>query len=411
MRVMVLVIDSFGIGAMKDVPKVRPADIGANAALHVLERMAPGGLPNLERLGLANAAFDSADPAAGSLGALRPAPGAVYGSSELAHFWADTYWGHQEILGTKPKRPEPAPFSTSIDRVEAALKRSGRRVERREREGLQFLLVDGSATVADNIEADPGCAYNVTASLDALPFAEVVKIGKTVRSAVKVDRVIAFGGEGVGIERILGAAEIKEGRFLGINAPGSGVYDKGYLVTHLGYGVDPSVQAPAHLARVGVPTVLVGKVADICDAGELGEKVFGVESEGLIDATVERLARFERGFLCLNIQETDLAGHREDPVWYADRLGAVDRGLSRILPLMRGDDLLIVTADHGNDPTIGHPRHTRERVPLMVYGRGLSSFTIGKRKTLSDIGATVCDLFGAPRPEAGTSFAGLLMKR
>lgn len=95
-----------------------------------------------------------------------------------------------------------------------------------------------AVAVGDNLEADLGEVYNVTANLSAIPFDEVVKIGRVVREQVQVGRVITFGGLLQDSQRILDAAESKEGRFIGINAPRSGAYDSGFEVVHMGYGVD-----------------------------------------------------------------------------------------------------------------------------------------------------------------------------
>lgn len=126
--------------------------------------------------------------------------------------------GHQEILGTRPQAPLRMPFSDVIDRIEQALKVAGWQVERRGGE-LAFLWVNDAVAVGDNLEADLGQVYNVTANLSAIAFDEVLKIGRVVREQVQVGRVITFGGQLANSQRILDAAETMEGRFVGINAP------------------------------------------------------------------------------------------------------------------------------------------------------------------------------------------------
>ncbi|SUX82997.1 putative mutase [Citrobacter koseri] len=143
--------------------------------------------------------------------------------------------GHQEILGTRPQAPLRMPFSEVIDRVELALKAAGWQVERRGGE-LAFLWVNESVAIGDNLEADLGQVYNITANLSAIAFDEVLKIGRIVREHAQVGRVIAFGGTLHDSQRILDAAETKEGRFIGINAPRSGAYESGFQVVHMGYG-------------------------------------------------------------------------------------------------------------------------------------------------------------------------------
>ncbi|HGY1167620.1 TPA: phosphopentomutase [Citrobacter braakii] len=399
-RFVVLVIDSFGVGAMKDVARVRPQDAGANTCGHILGKLPQLQLPTLEKLGLINALGYTP-------GVMNPSASAVWGVAELQHEGGDTFMGHQEILGTQPQSPLRMPFSEVIADVERALIAEGWLVERRGGE-LTYLWVNQAVAVGDNLEADLGQVYNLTANLSVIPFDEVLKIGHVVREQVQVGRVIAFGGQLNDSQRILDAAEIKEGRFIGINAPRSGAYERGFQVRHMGYGVDDRVQVPQKLYEVGVPTVLVGKVADIVSNPHGRNWQNLVDSQQIMDITLNEFQDKSTVFICTNIQETDLAGHAEDVARYAERLQLVDRNLTRLLAAMARDDCLVVMADHGNDPTIGHSHHTREVVPILVYQQGLEPTRLGVRTTLSDVGATVCEFFGAPPPQNGSSFLSSL---
>lgn len=406
-RIVVVVLDGFGIGAMDDVPKLRPADSGSSTCRHIFERVPGLRLPTLERLGLGNALLASesaAGPAAPLPANLRVSAGACFGYHLLAHHGADTFWGHQELMGTRPLAPVAAPFAESLDAVEAALAAAGRRVERHAPGGKPVLVVDGAVTVGDNLETDLGNNYNVTAALDLIPFEEVRKIGAIVRSLVKSSRVIVFGGRGVGLSDILAAYEWS-GPFAGVNAPRSGVYREGYQVVHLGYGVDPATQVPNRLAAVGVPVALVGKVADIVE-NPGGLVVPGVDTKEVLRAAADALRGFGKGpgFVCVNVQETDLAGHREDAELYARRLETADAGIAALEALLGPEDLMIVAADHGNDPTIGHAKHTREKTPLLVAGPAARPGFVGERASLADIGATVADCLGAAAPQSGSSY-------
>ena len=399
-RFVVVVIDSFGVGAMADVPQVRPQDIGANTCGHILEAFPTLYLPTLEKLGLINALGYAP-------GVMQPSPDAVWGVAELQHEGGDTFMGHQEILGTRPRTPLRMPFSTVIDKVESALRAAGWRTERHG-ERLSWLLVDGAVAVGDNLEADLGQVYNITGNLSEKNFDEVKAIGRAVREQVEVGRVIAFGGKLASTRQILEAVEEKEGRYVGINAPRSGVYQHGFQVAHMGYGVDETVQVPARLHDCGIMTVLVGKVADIVSNphGESWQNV--VDSQRIMAITRQAFAARETVFICTNIQETDLAGHAQDTARYADRLQLVDRELAWLIEAMTPDDCLVVMADHGNDPTIGHSKHTREKVPLLIWQPGQAPAGLGLRATLSDVGATVCAFFGAEAPENGRSFLPLI---
>ncbi|WP_249441677.1 phosphopentomutase, partial [Escherichia coli] len=147
-----------------------------------------------------------------------------------------------------------------------------------------------------------------------------------------------------------------------------------------------------------------GKVADIVSNpyGVSWQNL--VDSQRIMDITLNEFNTYPTAFICTNIQETDLAGHAEDVARYAERLQVVDRNLARLVEAMQPDDCLVVMADHGNDPTIGHSHHTREVVPVLVYQQGLVATQLGVRTTLSDVGATVCEFFRAPPPQNGRSF-------
>lgn len=391
-RFIVIVLDSFGVGYMDDVPRVRMQDTGANTCGHILEKIPDLRLPNLEKLGIMNALGEETV-------SMKKSNCALYGKSALMHEGADTFLGHQEIMGTRPKAPLIEPFSKSIDKVYAALKDAGYKV-RYMGDNVKFLLVNGCVTVADNIEADLGQVYNITSTLDLIDFNEVLKIGQVVRDNVKVSRVIAFGGKNVSAQNILDAAEEKEGKYIGINAPKSGVYNEGYQVIHMGYGVNPEVQAPTILGKHGIFVSLFGKVADIV-SNNYGKSTSCVDTKKVMELTVDEVSNSESGFICTNVQETDLAGHEQDVCKYAEKLVIADKYIGYIMKLLNGNDRLIVMADHGNDPTIGHSHHTREYVPVLLYGKDLKPGFIGVRKTLSDVGATVVQYFNCPPTENG----------
>ncbi|GAA0182247.1 phosphopentomutase [Clostridium sediminicola] len=397
-RFMVLVLDSFGIGYMDDVKEVRPQDIGANTCKHILEKHPEVKLRNLEKLGLMNALGDN-------LGVMKKNEMAVFGISKLQHFGCDTFYGHQEIMGTLPQKPLTEAFSKSIDRVADTLKESGYEVEYKGN-GPYYLLVNNSVAIGDNIEADLGQAYNITASLDIVDFDEVTEIGKIVRKEVKVPRVIAFGGKNVNIEDILNAEEVK-GDYIGINAPKSGVYNEGYKVIHLGYGVNPDVQIPTILGKNDIAVTLIGKVADIVH-NQYGKSIFSVDTREVMENMIKEMDNLHRGFMCVNVQETDLAGHRQNVEKYLEKLIITDVYMGRVIEKMNKEDILVVMADHGNDPTIGHSRHTRENVPLLIYKKDIENKFIGHRKTLADVGATVAEYFNVEYPENGQSFLHLI---
>ena len=401
-RFIVIVLDSYGVGYMDDVLEVRPRDFGANTCKHIIDKIPELKLENLEKLGLMNALGED-------YGKMKINPKAVFGKSKLMHHGGDTFLGHQEIMGTRPVKPLIAPFSHYIDKVYDALIKEGYKVEKIG-DKIQYLWVNNCVAVGDNLETDLGQVYNVTTTFQKISFEDELKIGEVVRKIVEVERVIVFGGTEATIESIKAAKEEREEKYVGINAPKSKVYEKGYMVRHLGYGINPETQVPTILGKENIPVILVGKVADIV-LNEKGKSFLNlVDTSKIFDITLSELDKVENGFIAVNIQETDLAGHAENAERYAQILKLSDKYIGKIMEKLNEKDILIITADHGNDPTIGHSQHTRENVPILIYKKGLESVNIGHRETMSDIGATVADYFKTKMPENGKSFLQNLEK-
>ena len=172
--------------------------------------------------------------------------------------------------------------------------------------------------------------------------------------------------------------------------------------------MDHKVQVPAILTEAGYECTLIGKVADIV-YNEKGTSISCVPTEECLKHTVEALDQMEMGFICTNIQETDLAGHSQSSGEYRRILEMADRGIGQVLAAMESEDILLIQADHGNDPTYRGTDHTREFVPLIAYSKRFKSGEdLGIRKTFSDIGASVADNFKVKMPEHGESFLNRL---
>lgn len=395
-RFIVIVLDGFGMGATDDAHLVRPGDEKASTLGSILKDFPDLKLPNLEKLGLMNAfGSDSLE--------MKKNPLANYGKAALMHFGADTFMGHQEIMGTLPKKPSAHPFQEKLQVVYDHLKEDGHKVEIIQRGKLAYLLVDDYVTVADNLEADLGMCYNVTAPLDFISFEKEVEIAKKVREVVTVGRVIVFGGTGNTMEDLLNAEETKQDKYIGIASSKSKSYEQGYQCLHLGYGIDPNVQAPTILGRHNIPCTLIGKVADIV-TNDLGKSISCVDTYECLQLTSKAIEENEFGFICTNVQETDLAGHSQSSARYKEILEIADESIGRIVNEISKNDVLLIMADHGNDPDIGHSKHTRENVPLLIKYGDNQSICVGLRSTLSDVGASVCDFFDVEAPQNGTSF-------
>ncbi|TCL60116.1 phosphopentomutase [Kineothrix alysoides] len=390
-RFIIIVLDGFGIGQTDDVLEVRPSDNGANTLKSILSKFPDLKLRNLEKLGLMNAYGESSE-------CMHMQKDVTYGKASLMHYGADTFFGHQEIMGTLPQKPFAEPFGNKINIIKDKLIHSGYMVETIRVNKQSYLMINDCVTAADNMECDSGQAFNVTASLDYISFDEVVKIGKLVRSIATVPRVIAFGGRDITKRQLMESA-VEKGCFVGIDAPKSGVYDNDYHCIHLGYGVDPKLQIQTILSDAHIPVFMVGKAADVIQ-NKKGTSISLVPTDQVLEQTLNIVKQNKNMFVCANVQETDLSGHSQDVQRYKEVLLMADKGIGEIRNNLEKEDVMIVMADHGNDPLIGHSKHTREKVPLLIYSPNKTGF-IGERKSLSDVAATAAKYFKVPSPQNG----------
>lgn len=397
-KIVILVVDGFGIGAMPDAGALRPGDVRADTLGHLLDHHRattdrPLELPALGALGLGSV-HPHPDLAPGSL------PVAA-GRAALGYPGADTYAGHQTMMGADFSRVTVARLAAHLQEVTAALRAAGHRTELLDGEPL--LVVDGRVLVHDNLEADPGINWNASARLGEAPFAQVLAVARVVRSVAPVARVIAVGGHADG--PLPGFVRHGEAGTVGLDTPASGFYRNGGLeVQHLGAPLDHTRQLPGAAARAGVPVTLVGKAADIL-ACEAAVRRPAVDTGEVLGHTLDAVRTAGRGdgagpegavLVISNVQETDLAGHEQDPERYADVLRRVDAGIAALLPLLTAPgDRLIVTGDHGNDPTIGHAFHTREFVPVLIHRPGAAAAErLPDAASLADVGATAAVALG-----------------
>jgi phosphopentomutase len=157
---------------------------------------------------------------------------------------------------------------------------------------------------------------------------------------------------------------------------------------------------------MGLPVIAIGKIKDLfAGRGVTAAVHTASDSEGM-DAVERQMTETDRGLIFANLVDFDTQfGHRNDVDGYARNLEVFDERLARVLPLLRPDDLLVVTADHGNDPTTPSTDHSREHVPVFLVGGAVKPGTdLGVRETFADLGQTLADLFGVPPLAYGTSF-------
>ncbi|MFE4826909.1 phosphopentomutase [Streptomyces sp. NPDC056672] len=389
-KTVVLVIDGFGIGAMPDAGALRPGDLAADTCGHVLDHCRsalgrPLRLPALGSLGL-GLVRPHRDLAGG------PALPVAVGRAALGYPGADTFAGHQTMMGADFSQVTVARLGEHLDEVSSALGAAGHAVERWD--GRPLLLVDGSVLVHDNLEADPGINWNASGRLTDLPFDRILAVARTVRTVAPVARVIAVGGHADGP---LGAyVRDGDGGTVGLDTPATGFYRNGGLeVRHLGADLDHTRQLPELAARAGIPVTLVGKAADIlvCEAAVRRP---AVDTAEVLAHTLEAVRAPGDALVVTNVQETDLAGHQQDAERYGRILERTDAGLAALIGLLdRPGDRLIVTGDHGNDPTIGHAHHTREYVPVLIHRPGAAGAEpLPDAPTLADVGALAAQSLG-----------------
>ncbi|PAF13988.1 phosphopentomutase [Shouchella clausii] len=388
-KATLLVLDGFGVGAMADCRETKPEDIHASTYAHLQETVGLN-LPTLMKMGLGKIVNNEGEAIA------------AYGKSKLAHHGADTFMGHQELMGSKPGKPAKRLMKEIGQQIADGLTANGYHVEELI-EGKPILLVDGAVVVGDNLESALGNIINMTADLTQISFEAATKMAAVVRKHVDTSRVIVFGNESVPLTDIVAAAEEGKPGQWGINAPKTGVYGEGYQVLHLGYGVTFEKQFAFLAEQAGKPVYRIGKTADVIQAQGFANPVVHTPELLSIYKKMYNEAEEDAVFL-VNVQETDLAGHKEDPSWYKEVLETVDHFLAQFLPTLAEHDLLIVTADHGNDPTCGHSQHTREHTPILAYGKQVQPVCLGVRDTMADIAATLSDFTGVQTPEFGTSF-------
>ena len=379
-RAVILVLDGVGVGAAPDASAY--GDEGSDTLGHVCEAVGGPALPHFEAWGL------------GCVAALRgvrcvESPRAAWGRMRPASAGKDSTTGHWEIAGVQLAGPfptYPAGFPKAlVTRFAAATGRSvignvvgsGTAVldafgPEHERTGAWILY-----TSADSV-------FQVAAHEAVVPLAELYAACETARAMLvppnDVSRVIA--------RPFVGTA---------------GAYHR--TASRRDYSVPPPSETLLDtLASAGIARSGVGKVDDLFAGRALAACHTSGNAEGLARVQ-EWISGATSGLLFANLVDFDtLYGHRNDPVGFADALRAVDTALPALAAVLREDDLLFITADHGNDPTTASTDHAREYVPLLVAGPRVQPGGLGERATFGDLGATIAEWLGVAFAGTGTSF-------
>jgi phosphopentomutase len=381
-RFILMVLDSLGVGEMPDAAQW--GDAGADTLGHILESRKVS-LPNMQSLGLGNI-----KPLANVV-AVENAIGS-YGRCALFSNGKDTTTGHWEMAGIILEKAFPTFPNGFPDRIinrfinEANVSGVLGNVPASGTEIIKKLGEEHIKTGKPIVYTSADSVFQIAAHEEVIPVKRLYEICEIARNILdgedKVGRVIARP-------------------FLGTTADNFKRTENRH-----DYAVPPPREnlLPA-LSDEGLDVICVGKVASIYDAIGVTQDVPAKNNDQSIDQTINILNEESRGLIFSNLVDFDmLYGHRRDVAGYANALEHFDKRLPEIQNAMREGDVLIITADHGNDPTMPGSDHTREYAPLIVYGKtAKAGVNLGTRKSLADIGQTIAENFGV-KLNAGDSF-------
>ncbi len=379
-RIFVVVLDSLGVGAMPDSGQY--GDIGVDTLGHISEKMGVLNIPNLQRLGLANLhPVKGVEPMAEPLGR--------YAKLREKSLGKDTMTGHWEMMGLHVTKP----FITFTEHgfpkelIEALEQETGRKIiGNKSASGTAILDELGEEEIRNGhlivyTSADSVlqiCGNEETMGLDTLyHYCEIAR-RLTMKDEWKVGRVIARPYIGK-----------KRGEFVRT----SNRHD--YALKPFGKTVLDA------LKEQGYDVISVGKIYDIFDGEGLTVSNKSKSSVHGMEQTIEIAKGDFKGLCFTNLVDFDaLWGHRRNPVGYGEELERFDVKLGELLPVLREDDLLILTADHGNDPTYTGTDHTREKVPFLAYSPSMKCRgQLEEQDTFAVIGASIAENFGVAMPD------------
>lgn len=389
MRIVLIVLDSVGIGEMPDAEKF--GDTGSNTLVNTAKSVGGLKMPNTARLGLGKLedilGVENVESALGAYGKmLEKSPG------------KDTTTGHWEFMGLIMDKPFdffPEGFPPEI--IEPFEKETGRKViGNKPASGTEIIKELGPKQEETGdliVYTSADSVFQIAAHEDVIPLEELYKDCEIARkilneSKYKVARVIARPYVG--------------------NHP-----DYTRTANRHDYSLAPEGKlASEYLVENGIPVYAVGKINDIYLGHGISDYVKTKNNMDGVDKTIEYMKKVDKGLIFTNLVDFDMRyGHRNNPEGYAEALENFDKRLPEIMNNLKSDDILIITADHGCDPTTPSTDHSREKVPLLVYGMNvLPDVYLGERDTFADLGQTILDIFGLKPIENGTSFKDKLFK-
>ncbi len=386
-RAIVIVLDSVGIGELPDASSY--GDQGSNTVGNIAKRV-PLKLPTLRSLGLDRIAAIG-DAAAGTPGSdFNLSPGG-FGRMAEASAGKDSVTGHWEMMGIVLDRAFPTfPNGFSADIIAELSRQTGRGVLGNKAasgtEILDELGAEHMRTGALIVYTSADSVFQIAAHEDVVPIPELYRACEIAYKLV---------GEGLGVGRVIARPFVgTPGRFR-------------RTANRHDYALPPSGETLLDRVKAAsLPVVAIGKIEDLFAGRGITHAIHTASDDEGMNHVEQQMAVVEGGFIFTNLVDCDTQyGHRNDVEGYARNLERFDVRLAKVLPLLRDDDCLIVTADHGNDPTTPTTDHAREYVPLIVTGRHVrAGADLGTRETFADLGQTLAEIFGVGRLAHGTSF-------
>jgi len=398
-RVIVIVLDSVGIGELPDASAY--ADEGSNTLGNIASRV-PLKIPTLRSLGLGKLVpLDTCGPDLQGPPAqvIRGSPELIgaYGKMAEASPGKDSVTGHWEMMGVVLDRPFPTfPEGFPGDVIAEFERRIGR--------GTLGNVVASGTEIIDRLGAEhmrtgkPIVYTSADSVFQIAAHEEVISVNEQYGICETAFDLVV---RGMGVGRVIARPFVGE--------PGS---FKRTANRH-DYAVEPSGETLLdRLTRHGIPVVAIGKINDLFAGRGIGRAVHTASDAEGMDRLAETMQRPQDGFIFVNLVDFDTVyGHRNDVAGYAANLERFDEALVQVLPRLRPSDLLMITADHGNDPSTPSTDHSREFVPVLITGGPTKAgpsvrrgFDIGTRQTFADLGQTLAENFGIGPLAHGTSF-------
>ena len=373
-------LDSVGIGELPDAASY--GDVGSDT-LGNIARQVPLTIPTLRSLGLDRVAKCGGPPASAVRGA--------YGRMAEASAGKDSVTGHWEMMGIVLEQPFPTfPQGFPADLIAAFEQKIGRRsignVVASGTDIIDRLGPEHMRTGSPIVYTSADSVFQIAAHEDVIPVPELYRM---------CEAAFDLCSRGRGVGRVIARP------FVG--TPGAFTRTS----NRHDYALDPKgTTLLDRLTERQIPVVSVGKVRDLFAGRGISRSLPTTSDADGVDTLQAAMADTPAGLIFMNLVDCDTVyGHRNDVAGYAANLERIDQRLPAVLAALRPDDLLVVTADHGNDPTTPSTDHSREYVPVLLAGpRVRAGVDIGTRPTFADLGQTLADNFGVPTLDHGSSF-------